>query len=63
LWLTGEETIHRLDNTYSSLRKAIGNIDLTKALPVDYIITCDASAELSKAVYGQAIRLISLPSA
>ncbi len=60
-WLTGVETIHRLDSAHYSLQKVIIKIDLTKALPVDYIVTCGASAVLLKAAKGQAIRLVSLP--
>ena len=43
-----------------SLQKFIANIDRTKALPIDFIVTCNASKALVKAAAREGIHLISL---
>lgn len=58
-WLTGSETIHRVPA--GSLDKAIAAIDAATALPVDYILTCNAPEALKKAAEREVIRLVSLP--
>jgi lauroyl/myristoyl acyltransferase len=60
-WLTGAEMVHRVcDGNRRTLQKALAKIDLAHALPVDYIITCDASDALVKAAKSEVIRLVSL---
>ena len=61
-WLTGGEEIHTapLTSDRDSLRKSIAEIDLAAALPIDYILTCDAPKALEKAAAKETIPLISL---
>jgi Kdo2-lipid IVA lauroyltransferase/acyltransferase len=61
-WLTGAEKIHTAPSTSDrdTLRKAIAQIDLAAALPIDYILACDAPKALAKAAAKETIPLISL---
>jgi len=45
----------------AALRKHLAAVDLTAALPVDYIVTCGAPKALRKACRREAIPLVSLP--
>lgn len=62
-WLPGSGIIHTAPSTGDRdlLRESIAAIDLAAALPVDYILTCNAPKGLAKAARREAIPLVSLP--
>jgi KDO2-lipid IV(A) lauroyltransferase len=62
--LPAGSTIHRNQSVTDrdALQRLIGEIDLKNALPVDFILTCDAPAVLAKAAHRAAIPLVSLPA-
>jgi Kdo2-lipid IVA lauroyltransferase/acyltransferase len=61
-WLSGAEIIHYapIISELDFIRRAIASIDQSAALPIDCILTCQASKELSKAAAKETIPLISL---
>lgn len=61
-WLTGTEIVHTAPatNDRDLLRKSIETIDLAAGLPIDYILTCNASKGLVKAAKKESIPLVSL---
>jgi KDO2-lipid IV(A) lauroyltransferase len=61
-WLSGGEIIHRAPSsaTRRVRQKAIAQMDLAAALPVDYILTCGASQALVEAARREWIPLVSL---
>jgi KDO2-lipid IV(A) lauroyltransferase len=63
IWLTGSEISHTAPATQDrdSLCKSIAAIDLADALPIDYILTCNAHKALAKAAARESVPLISLP--
>jgi hypothetical protein len=61
-WLTGAEILHTASPSSDrvALRKSIAEIDLAAGLPIDYILTCQATKALEKAARKESIPLISL---
>jgi lauroyl/myristoyl acyltransferase len=59
--LTVSDIIQRLPKKQRSLQNFIAKVDLAHALPIDYILTCEASKTLKDAARKEAIRLVSLP--
>ena len=61
-WLTGAEILHTAppSSDRDALRKSIAEIDLAAGLPIDYILTCQATKALEKAARKESIPLISL---
>jgi KDO2-lipid IV(A) lauroyltransferase len=59
-WLTGAEFIHRVSP--NPTRKSLEVIDLSHALPLDYILTVRAPDALTKAAELESIPLVSLAS-
>lgn len=62
-WLPADAPTHTAPRGASRdiLRKILAEIELAAALPVDYIITCDAPKALRKASRRECIPLVSLP--
>ena len=62
-WLDPAAIIHTVppDADRDKLRKILCAIDLSAALPIDYLLTCHAPTALAKAARREAIPLISLP--
>jgi KDO2-lipid IV(A) lauroyltransferase len=61
-WLKDAEKIHRIPPAADvrALQKAITAIDISSALPLDYILTCGTFSVLAKAASRESIRLVSL---
>lgn len=61
-WLSGSEILHicPLGKAEGALCKALAEIDLASALPVDYLLTCGVSVALRKAATRNSIPLVSL---
>ncbi len=61
-WLKDTDKIHRAPSAADvrALQKAIVAIDISSALPLDYILTCGTFSLLAKAASRESIRLVSL---
>lgn len=62
-WLPESTRIHTLEagSDRATLQQAIADIDCSTALPLDFILTRDASKELVKACRREAVPIIPLP--
>ena len=62
VWLKDTAKIHRAPaaTDVRALQKAITAIDISSALPLDYILTCGTFSVLAKAASRESIRLVSL---
>ena len=63
-WLSAAAILHAAPSVADrdSLQEAIAAIDLKAALPIDFILTCDAPKALLKAARRESVPLVSLPA-